>query len=440
MDKKQKVRFRLPEDFYLPEKAEGWLEEKAAEGLFLQSLGRKWAVFIKGEPEEAAYMLVPMDPDDMKGPAEQGGEYKKFGWEYVTQLRRMVLVLRGSRGQCERIQELKGQSIYEKLLRKLKGSAWGLFTPFIFWLIWLVASSYLMGYGMLLLAVKGYCWVVFLGMGLCGLSQAGSWQEARLVQRLLREMEIRFKKELRGGGEIKAQDNKETGTITAGRANAADILYRVMLTFFAVCTVFGLLGGINAAVSRKKMVLTGNAAAYEEDGWKEGDFRTASFLKKHPAWKTLSPALIPLNKIQQNEELEYRVYTYKGKNQDSYSLVTGSLLAPVQAEVVQYGKWKEGGNSRESTLKLEYYQTLTPKLASAFLKELGRYYMHWYKGWVPEKVESSYFDELVIHDRGLHYLFARKGNQVIFAYYIGDEMLTDHLPEFEQAVETLGGG
>lgn len=40
MDKKQKVRFRLPEDFYLPEKAEGWLEEKAAEGLFLQSLGR----------------------------------------------------------------------------------------------------------------------------------------------------------------------------------------------------------------------------------------------------------------------------------------------------------------------------------------------------------------------------------------------------------------
>ena len=166
MDKKQKVRFRLPEDFYLPEKAEGWLEEKAAEGLFLQSLGRKWAVFIKGEPEEAAYMLVPMDPDDMKGPAEQGGEYKKFGWEYVTQLRRMVLVLRGSRGQCERIQELKGQSIYEKLLRKLKGSAWGLFTPFIFWLIWLVASSYLMGYGMLLLAVKGYCWVVFSGDGI----------------------------------------------------------------------------------------------------------------------------------------------------------------------------------------------------------------------------------------------------------------------------------
>lgn len=137
-------------------------------------------------------------------------------------------------------------------MRKLKGSAWGLFTPFIFWLIWLVASSYLMGYGMLLLAVKGYCWVVFLGMGLCGLSQASSWQEARLVQRLLREMEIRFKKELRGGGEIKAQDNKETGEITAGRAKAADILYRVMLTFFAVCTVFGLLGGINAAVSRKK--------------------------------------------------------------------------------------------------------------------------------------------------------------------------------------------
>ena len=59
-------------------------------------------------------MLVPMDPDDMKGPAEQGGEYKKFGWEYVTQLRRMVLVLRGSRGQCERIQELKEMCIRDR--------------------------------------------------------------------------------------------------------------------------------------------------------------------------------------------------------------------------------------------------------------------------------------------------------------------------------------
>lgn len=436
MDKKQKVRFRLPEDFYLPEKAEAWLEEKAAEGLFLHSLGGKRAVFIKGEPQEAAYMLVPMDPDDMKGPAEQGGEYKKFGWEYVTQLRRMVLVLRGSRGQCERIQELKGESIYEKLLRKLKGSAWGLFTPFVFWLAWLVGSRYLMGYGLLLLAVKGYCWVVFLGMGLSGLFQVGSWQEASLVQRLLKEMEIRFRKELQGGRETEAQNDTEEERTTAGRTSGAVILYRVMLTFFTVCTVCGLLGGVNAAVSRKKLVLTGKAAAYEENGWKEGDFRMASFLKKHPAWGTLSPALIPLNKIQQKEELEYRVYTYNGKNQDSYSLITGSLLSPVQAEVMQYGKWNGGG---ESSLKLEYYQTRTPKLASAFLKELGRYYMHWYEGWVPETVESSYFDELVIHDRGLHYLFARKGSQVIFAYYIGDEMLSDHLPEFEQAVKTLGG-
>lgn len=432
MDKKQKVRFRIPEDFYLPEKAEGWLEEKAAEGLFLQSLGRHRAVFIKGEPEETEYMLAPMDPDDGKGPAEQGAEYKKFGWEYVTQLRRMVLVLRGSRGQCERIQELKGESIYEKLLRKLKGSAWGLFTPFLFWVAWLVVSGCLLGYGLLFLAVRGYCWVIFLGMGLCGLFQVGSWREARLVQRLLKEMEIRFRKELRGGREAGAQEK------AGERKSTADIWYRVMLTIFSVCTIFGLLGGTNAAVCRKKTVLTGNAADYENNGWKEGDFRTASFLKKHPAWETLSPALLPLSQIQNKEDLEYREYTYNGKKQYSYALIKGSFLAPVQAEVMQYGSWQEEGKSRESSLKLEYYQTRSPQLAGSFLKELGRYYMSWYKGWVPKKVESGYFDELIIHDGGLHYLFARKGSQVIFAYYIGDEMLSDHLPEFERVVDTLG--
>lgn len=38
MDKKQKVRFRLPEDFYLPEKAEGWLEERRQRGCFFSLL------------------------------------------------------------------------------------------------------------------------------------------------------------------------------------------------------------------------------------------------------------------------------------------------------------------------------------------------------------------------------------------------------------------
>ena len=47
-------------------------------------------------------MLVPMDPDGMKGPRDQGEEYKEFGWEYVTQLGRMVLILRGMPGKCER--------------------------------------------------------------------------------------------------------------------------------------------------------------------------------------------------------------------------------------------------------------------------------------------------------------------------------------------------
>ena len=107
---------------------------------------------------------------------------------------------------------------------------------------------------------------------------------------------------------------------------------------------------------------------------------------------------------------------------------------------MQYGVWEPQGAARESTLKLEYYRLASPKLAAPLMRELGRYYMKWNKGWVPERVESSYFDELVIHDRGLHYLFARKGNQVIMAYYIGEENLADHLPELEQLAEKLAGG
>lgn len=90
------------------------------------------------------------------------------------------------------------------------------------------------------------------------------------MQRLLREMEIRFKKELRGGGEIKAQDNKETGEITAGRAKGSRHIIPGYADVF--CSLYGIwaVGRNNAAVSRKKMVLTGNAAAYEEDGGRKG--------------------------------------------------------------------------------------------------------------------------------------------------------------------------
>ena len=57
----------------------------------------------------------------------------------------------------------------------------------------------------------------------------------------------------------------------------------------------------------------------------------------------------------------------------------------------------------------------------------------------PQRVASGCFDELVIHDRGLHYLFARKDNQVLMAYYIGEENLEDHLPELEEMMDMLSG-
>ena len=106
---------------------------------------------------------------------------------------------------------------------------------------------------------------------------------------------------------------------------------------------------------------------------------------------------------------------------------------------MQYGIWNSGDGTRESTLKLEYYRLASPKLAAPLMRELGRYYMNWNKGWMPQRVASGCFDELVIHDRGLHYLFARKDNQVLMAYYIGEENLEAHLPELEEMMDMLSG-
>ena len=94
MKRSEKVVKNIPADFTNPDKAERWLEENAEQGLVLIRYSGRKAVFIKGEPAKTAYMVVPMDPDGMKGPRDQGEEYKEFGWEYVTQLGRMVLILR----------------------------------------------------------------------------------------------------------------------------------------------------------------------------------------------------------------------------------------------------------------------------------------------------------------------------------------------------------
>ena len=133
MKRSEKVVKNIPADFTNPDKAERWLEENAEQGLVLIRYSGRKAVFIKGEPAKTAYMVVPMDPDGMKGPRDQGEEYKEFGWEYVTQLGRMVLILRGMPGKCERVQLLAGDTLFKKLRKKQRGRIWGLFSPFIFW-------------------------------------------------------------------------------------------------------------------------------------------------------------------------------------------------------------------------------------------------------------------------------------------------------------------
>lgn len=436
MKRSEKVVKNIPADFTNPDKAERWLEENAEQGLVLIRYSGRKAVFIKGEPAKTAYMVVPMDPDGMKGPRDQGEEYKEFGWEYVTQLGRMVLILRGMPGKCERVQLLAGNTLFKKLRKKQRGRIWGLFSPFIFWLIWFLFFYFFQGYGFLLLFAKGVAWLIFLAMGVGGLLQMWSFREARVADGLLEGIRNRF------GLENPSDGNRKNGAGTSvqkkrrGTGNPPGLLYRVLSIIFLISLVLGMAGGIHYGAGRVRSVYTGKVS---EAGWDESDFRTKAFLDKYPSWKEISPVLLPLSRLEEQPEMEYQTLDYRGEKLENYSSINRFPFAPIQAETMQYGIWNSGDGTRESTLKLEYYRLASPKLASPLMRELGRYYMNWNKGWMPQRVASGSFDELVIHDRGLHYLFARKDNQVLMAYYIGEENLEDHLPELEEMMDMLSG-
>lgn len=209
MKRSEKVVKNIPADFTNPDKAERWLEENAEQGLVLIRYSGRKAVFIKGEPAKTAYMVVPMDPDGMKGPRDQGEEYKEFGWEYVTQLGRMVLILRGMPGKYERVQLLAGDTLFKKLRKKQRGRIWGLFSPFIFWLIWFLFFYFFQGYGFLLLFAKGVAWLIFLAMGVGGLLQMWSFREARVADGLLEGIRNRF------GLENPSDGNRKNGAGTS---------------------------------------------------------------------------------------------------------------------------------------------------------------------------------------------------------------------------------
>lgn len=436
MKRSEKVVKNIPVDFMDPDKAERWLEENAEQGLALVRFCGRKAVFIKGEPEKTVYMLVPMDPDDIKGPGDQGEEYEKFGWKYVTQLGRMVLILRGIPEKWERVQLFAGDTLFKKLRKKQKGRICGLFSPFIFWLIWFLFFSYFKGYGFLLLFAKGAAWLIFLAMGVGGLLQMWSFRETRVADGLLEGIRNRFEPENLSAG----KPDKETGAPARRKmrrtGNPPGLLYKALSIIFLISLVLGMAGGIHYGAGRIRSVYTGKIS---ETGWEEEDHRTKAFLDKYPAWKEISPVLLPLSSLEGEPEMEYQTHDYRGEKLESYSSINRFLFSPIQVETMQYGIWNSGDGAGESTLKLEYYRLASPKPASLLMRELGRYYMDWNKGWIPQRVEGSGFDELVIHDRGLHYLFARKGNQVLMAYYIGEENLEDHLPEFEGLMDMLAG-
>lgn len=78
MKRSEKVVKNIPADFTNPDKAERWLEENAEQGLVLIRYSGRKAVFIKGEPAKTAYMVVPMDPDGMKGPQGSGRRIQRI--------------------------------------------------------------------------------------------------------------------------------------------------------------------------------------------------------------------------------------------------------------------------------------------------------------------------------------------------------------------------
>ena len=89
------VRKLTPVQYYDVAGAESWLAHMARRGLHLKKFRPLYCTFERGEPREVRYRLEPhlrrLDDDLPQGMLEL---YEEFGWEYVDEANRSILIFR----------------------------------------------------------------------------------------------------------------------------------------------------------------------------------------------------------------------------------------------------------------------------------------------------------------------------------------------------------
>lgn len=80
-----KVTYRvIPYGAHEMHALEGWLEEKAHEGLIFEEISFGLAKFRRGEPMQLRFLVVPVPKRKLRIMADGRPFYQEKGWSYVT--------------------------------------------------------------------------------------------------------------------------------------------------------------------------------------------------------------------------------------------------------------------------------------------------------------------------------------------------------------------
>lgn len=405
MAQKKKVRIPYPSSF-TQEEMEKWFAAKAAEGLAVFHTGDGSALFEKGRPCIREYRLMPMDPGGPKGPKEQAEVYREAGWQYVSNIRRMVLLLQREGRYSVDLYLAEKDEMCALLQKKLKGQMLGVWFSYLIYLVWFWFICWMNRAGLLLLAVQGMLGLIFLVMGSCGLIQLASQRHIRRLHRLIGSM----------------ISGRKDGDQEKGRGSAPALwAERALAALFLLLAAVGGTSMLLSAVTCRRTVLEGRIAGTE------------------------ALSILPLSELEEEDGMEFSRNLYlNGKERRSVTVSRWRPFTSRTVEVTQYGSLDSGEKgTMNSTLILEYYELAAPGFLSGeglsyrLLDELRRKHIRGPGQLKTQEVESGFFDALYIHDAGLQYLFACRGNQVLYASYGGGGNLAEHIDAFEEAFRRL---
>ncbi len=299
MERIKKVRIKYPSSF-TQEGLEKWFAQKAAEGLIVIRTGDGSALFEKGKAGAREYRLTPMDPGSPKGPKEQAEVYREAGWQYVSNIRRMVLLLEREGPYPVDFYLAEKDEMCALLQKKLNGQMTGIWISYLLYLFWFWFIVWMNRGGLLLLTVQGMMGVILLAMGACGLIQMNSQRNIRRLSGLI-------------GSMISGHDMQERER--RGRRTAGGLWMRRSLG--AVFLLLAVMGGgsmLLSAATCRRVILEGRIAGTEE------------------------ASLLPLSQIEEEEEMEFSRNPYlNGKVRRSEAVSRWRPFTRRTVEVTQYG-------------------------------------------------------------------------------------------------------